>query len=718
MQKSSITASTSVPNDPLFGQQWYLSNSGSGYDLNLLPVWKDYTGYGIRIAVCDDGIQSSHPDLAANYDPKLSYNFVNYRNSGDPTHPDSNHGTSVAGVIAGVANNGKGVVGVAYDASLGSLIGDTLDEIGNCFDFAVDKKIDIINNSWGFDPFLDGGSDANGFFTSMQRAVQSGRQGLGILMTFAAGNERDEGWDANVNAINSSPYGIAVAAANRDGTLSSYSTPGSSILITGFGGESTDDSPGLITTDRTGRAGYTGGDYYQNDYDGYVGFNGTSAATPTLSGVIALMLEANPELGYRDVQEILAYSARMSEPSHSDWAYNQANNWNGGGLHTSRDFGFGLVDTLAAVRLAETWEYQSTFDNLATAVASSRALNLTIPDASPVGINNALRINQNLEIDHVTATLHLRHSVLSDLQIDLISPSGTRSTLLDNTKGEPDTTDFTWSFTSTQFWGESSLGNWKLIINDEDRGAVGRLMDWSLKVYGDDLPGNLANRDDTYIYTNEYAQFKGTQDAARRNLNDEGGNDTINVSAISDSVYLNLTPGAVSRLAGGNNLTISAKTQIETAYTGDGDDTLIGNAANNWLDGGRGADTLYGGAGADTLIGGTGQDWLTGGSGADVFLWSDAWNQNTATALGLITDFSAKDGDRLDLSNLDANLNSPGTFQSFNYIGGRKFTTAGQLRWDSKTQELQADRDGDLQMDLEIKLAGVSTFSTDGLTLA
>ena len=87
-----------------------------------------------------------------------------------------------------------------------------------------------------------------------------------------------------------------------------------------------------------------------------------------VSGIAALMLEANPNLGYRDVQEILAYTSRryilnQPAPGDSPWAENGAKNSNGGGLHYNLDYGFGLVDALAAVRLAETWEKQQVFTN-------------------------------------------------------------------------------------------------------------------------------------------------------------------------------------------------------------------------------------------------------------------------------------------------------------------------------------------------------------------
>lgn len=102
-----------------------------------------------------------------------------------------------------------------------------------------------------------------------------------------------------------------------------------------------------MTTDRIGSYGYDVTDYTSR-------FNGTSAATPIVSGVVALMLEANPNLGYRDVQEILALSARPIDAASPDWTTNRANTWNGGGFRVSHDYGFGLVDATAAVRLAET----------------------------------------------------------------------------------------------------------------------------------------------------------------------------------------------------------------------------------------------------------------------------------------------------------------------------------------------------------------------------
>ncbi|MBO9497770.1 S8 family serine peptidase, partial [Thalassotalea sp. G20_0] len=147
---------------------------------------------------------------------------------------------------------------------------------------------------------------------------------------------------------------ITVGAINAEQDLGSlvlgespFSNPGASILVSAPGSNMASTSRELINDN---------GSVFGDDLDVA---QGTSFATPLVSGVVALMLEANPNLGYRDVQQILALTARRIDDPNTDWTDNGAHNWNGGGMHTSHDYGFGNVDALAAVRLAETWEKQS-----------------------------------------------------------------------------------------------------------------------------------------------------------------------------------------------------------------------------------------------------------------------------------------------------------------------------------------------------------------------
>ncbi|HVJ70317.1 MAG TPA: S8 family serine peptidase, partial [Sphingomicrobium sp.] len=178
------------------------------------------------------------------------------------------------------------------------------------------------------------------------------------ILVKSAGNNRGSGFDTNYDNFTNHRQVIAVGAVDHNGVVSYYSTPGANLLVVA---PSSTYGVGLTTTDIAGAGGNNSGDYI-------TGFTGTSAAAPQVSGVVALMLEANPDLGWRDVQEILAMSARqVGDPASLtgsekyQWSYNGAANWNGGGMHFSNDYGFGLVDALAAVRLAESWTLLGTW---------------------------------------------------------------------------------------------------------------------------------------------------------------------------------------------------------------------------------------------------------------------------------------------------------------------------------------------------------------------
>ena len=204
-----------------------------------------------------------------------------------------------------------------------------------------------MNNSWGygvsgifydnFAPDLRWRRRGAGF----RRAAGCG--GLGTNIVFAAANYRSSGDNTNYHNFQNDRHVITVASAQRRDRLVQHARrldPGHRA-----GRRHRHHRPGRLGRLHVGRL--------------HTQFGGTSAAAPIVSGVVALMLDANPYLGYRDVQEILAYSARQTSVT-SGYQYNGATNWNGAGLHFSNDFGAGLVDAHAAVRLAETWGPQHT----------------------------------------------------------------------------------------------------------------------------------------------------------------------------------------------------------------------------------------------------------------------------------------------------------------------------------------------------------------------
>jgi proprotein convertase subtilisin/kexin type 5 len=110
--------------DPKFGEQWHLNKGArGGFDMNVQPAWnRGFTGKGVVVTILDDGIQTDHPDLVRNYDPRASTDING--NDHDPMpqdNGDNKHGTRCAGEVAASANNGFCGVGVAYNASIGGV---------------------------------------------------------------------------------------------------------------------------------------------------------------------------------------------------------------------------------------------------------------------------------------------------------------------------------------------------------------------------------------------------------------------------------------------------------------------------------------------------------------------------------------------------------------------------------------------------------------------
>ncbi|MBK7900593.1 MAG: S8 family serine peptidase [Betaproteobacteria bacterium] len=635
-----------MPTDGLFTDQWYLN------DINVLPVWngnggQGYTGRGIRIGQFEPGMPFStgpevfdyrHPDLQGNVDMAWLADP-----DGEVPQSFSQHATLVAGVMVG-ARDGEGAVGVAYDAKLSGhyIQGSGLDVAALTQELtqalAQFKNYDIVNNSWGSAGNFDVSLVPVGLLEAgIQTALFEGRNGLGTAIVMGGGNDRASGGNTNTNALTANRGVIVTGAINARGDISTltiaqspFSNPGASILVSAPG-SNVDSTSSILTNDD--------GTVFGNES---ATVQGTSFATPIVSGVIALMLEANPNLGWRDIQQILAVTARKVNDSTTDTVWNNASNWNGGGMHTSHDYGFGEVDARAAIRLAETWAGVRNSANerhLSNGEGSlNEAANLSVALGDGAVITRTLAIAAGLRVEHATVSLDLVHGNWGDLKVELISPTGTTSQLVANPGtstanpgGDAGYGQLLFAFDTTHDFGENAQGNWQLRITDRAGRGTGVLNGWRVDVYGSDFNETFSSRDtivgddpvisavsdNIYFYTDEFAAAPGTN---RATLNDtNAGVDAVNAAAVSANSTINLTNGATSTIAG-RTLTINGN--IEHAYGGDGKDTLTGNALSNKLSGGRGDDVISGGAGLDLIDGGAGNDTLTGGADADYFVIS------------------------------------------------------------------------------------------------
>ncbi|XP_046966709.1 furin-like protease 1 isoform X2 [Vanessa cardui] len=461
-------------NDPKWPHMWYL-NRGGGLDMNVIPAWREgITGRGVVVTILDDGLETDHPDLVANYDHMASYDVNSHDPDPQPRYDmiDSNrHGTRCAGEVAATANNSLCAVGVAYEASVGGvrmLDGDVTDAVEARSLSLNPQHVDIYSASWGPD---DDGKTVDGPGELATRAfiegVTKGRNGKGSIFVWASGNGGREHDNCNCDGYTNSIWTLSISSATERGEVPWYSEMCSSTLAATYSSGAINEKQ-VVTTDlhHSCTAGHTG----------------TSASAPLAAGICALALQANRDLTWRDMQHIVVRTARPERLSiGGEWRVN------GVGRNVSHSFGYGLLDAAGMVRLARSWkpvpaqrrcELAAPRPQRAVPPRSSITLQLDV-GACP-GVNY---------LEHVQARVSLSAARRGDLRIALTSPAGTRVTLLAPRPHDSSRAGFnSWPFMSVHMWGESPLGVWQLEVSNEGRYLAGPLTQWELIFYGTETP--------------------------------------------------------------------------------------------------------------------------------------------------------------------------------------------------------------------------------------
>jgi subtilisin-like proprotein convertase family protein len=472
-----------VPNDPIYPSQWHLNNEAqtfdgvAGIDVRAENVWSIATGSGVRIAIVDDGVQLNHPDLVANLRTDLGRDIIG--NDADPTPGAQDfHGTSCAGIAAAVGNNNLGVAGMAYEASIVPVrltVGDTTDAQEaagiprGALASTANNRTDISSNSWGpFDTGTVYETWGTQTATQIQNAITSGRGGLGTIFVWAAGNGRENDDNVNRDGYASSRYTIAVGAHGADGTVSYYSEPGASMMVSVPSNyRSRGESVGTTTTDITGTSGYSTTDYTDD-------FGGTSSAAPLVAGIVAVILQAKPGLTWRDVQHVLVYGARQIDSADEGWLEN------GAGLRFNHNYGFGLADAYRSVFLAQQW---TNVPANATPLAATLSTSVAIPDGSSVERSFTISGAADFFVEHVELRTNITHTYRGDIEIILTSPAGTQS-ILATSNGDSGSNIPNWTFTSVAHWGENPNGQWTLRVADLVSGDTGSFNNTTLTIRG------------------------------------------------------------------------------------------------------------------------------------------------------------------------------------------------------------------------------------------
>ncbi|XP_042334526.1 proprotein convertase subtilisin/kexin type 4 isoform X2 [Sceloporus undulatus] len=474
-RKRRVMDVTVVPTDPWFHKQWYMNNDVLP-DLNVLSVWSHgYTGAGVVVSILDDGIEKDHPDLMANYDPMASYDFNDNDPDPQPRYnawDENRHGTRCAGEVAATANNDICGAGIAYGAKIGGvrMLDGTVTDIVEAQSLSLrPQHIDIYSASWG--PEDDGKTvDGPGFLATeaFRKGVLNGRGGLGSLFIWASGNGGLRRDNCNCDGYTNSIYTLSVGSTTESGRVPWYNEACASTLTTTYSSGAKGEKQ-IVTTDlrHTCTSSHTG----------------TSASAPLAAGMIALALEANPTLTWRDMQHLVVRASRPARLQADDWATN------GVGRKVSHYYGYGLLDAGQLVALAKTWNMTRLqrkcpirIVHQLLRIGSRLTISKNITSAC-LGRTRRIR-----SLEHVQVQLSLRYSRRGDLAISLISPMGTRSVLVavrpydTSSQGYRD-----WSFMSTHYWDEDPQGIWTLLLeNKGDAYNTGFLDSVVLKLYGTD----------------------------------------------------------------------------------------------------------------------------------------------------------------------------------------------------------------------------------------
>ncbi|AZQ38218.1 protease [Streptomyces cyaneochromogenes] len=460
-----------TPNDTEYSKQWDLFETTAG--MNVPGAWDVATGSGVTVAVIDTGYVS-HSDLGANI--VAGYDFIsdatvgndgNGRDSnpadpgdwtaanecaqGDPASTSSWHGTHVAGTIAAVTNNSKGVAGVAYGAKV-----SPLRVLGKCGGFDSDI-IDAITWASGgtvsgvpananvakvINMSLGGGGACS---TATQSAINAAVN-RGTTVVVAAGN-------SNANAANYSPAScnnvISVAAADRQGNRSYYSNFGSVVDIAAPGGETNSvTSNGILSTLNSG-----GQSPSSENYDYY---QGTSMAAPHVAGLAALAKSANPALTPAQIESAIKTNSRALPGTCS------------GGC------GAGLADAAKTVQAVSGSSGGSTGG---TTFTSSGAV--SVPDnGSAVESSITVSGRSGNAPSALQVGVDITHTYRGDLVIDLVAPDG--STYRLKSASSSDSADNVNTTYTVNASSETANGTWKLRVQDTAAQDTGTLNSWKL----------------------------------------------------------------------------------------------------------------------------------------------------------------------------------------------------------------------------------------------
>ncbi len=462
-----VMAEPFLPEDPMLQPdpgglhegQWYLKQA------RFPAAWQaGATGRGVIIGIVDNRFGQPHPDLEPARHPDLDLVFEDVEDALRGMTPDGeSHGLMVAGVAAARGGNGQGICGAAPKAGLVWIRsgGPMKTEAMIRYDPNPARRVRIKNYSIGLvNPFQNPPSQAG-----VRRAFRESAE-QGMIHVIAAGNEG--GWaggDCGKSPLCSSPHVLVVAACDRDRRRVDWSGFGGVVVACAPSTEALPDK-GLLTTGDASGFPLAGDPLWTNS------FGGTSAATPQVTGLMAMGVEVLPGLDSRLAKHLLAKSCRPLVDESPELARNAAGQWH------SPWSGFGMIDAGRFIALARQ---RPRLTPLILEPARSRddvlglqsvVVRAGVPDGNRSGLTRTFRVSGSQAMEELEIHLEIKHPDRGQLTAWLESPSGTRRELFAAHPVDHQA-DMDWIFVTQGFWGENPQGEWSLTVADGVPGEAG-----------------------------------------------------------------------------------------------------------------------------------------------------------------------------------------------------------------------------------------------------
>ncbi|RLV94593.1 Kexin [Spathaspora sp. JA1] len=549
--------------DPIFSEQWHLFNKvHPGHDVNVVDLWLEgQFGEGIVTAIVDDGLDATSEDLQANFNAKGSWDFNNNGALPLPRLFDDYHGTRCAGEIAAVKNDVCGV-GVAYKSQVsgirilsGPITG--ADEAAALM-YGLDVN-DIYSCSWG--PTDNGRTLAEPDLIvkeAIVKGITEGRKNKGAVYVFASGNGARYEDSCNFDGYTNSIYSITVGAIDYQGLHPSYAEACSAVMVVTY---SSGSGEHIHTTDIKKRCADTHG--------------GTSAAAPLASGIYSLVLSANPNLTWRDVQYVSVLAA--VPVNEYDGSYQTT----ALGRKYSHKYGYGKLDATKIVKFGQTWKnvkpqawYYCDIIKVGEVINKDKtkviksSVNITQDDLKLMNVER---------VEHITVKVNIESSYRGKVGMRIISPSGVVSELATFRSSDAAGTGFpNWTFMSVAHWGENGIGEWNVAVFASDDNVSITLVDWQLRLFGESIDADKATKFDLKT---DYA-------AVRRELQNNSPTQPTTSSTSSSSTTTDTPPpetsseatsSTSSEIASTSSETSTPITSEETEPTDEGDKTRVGS---------------------------------------------------------------------------------------------------------------------------------------------